>query len=188
MLGLCCSLGFSVVAVCGLLIAVVSLVAAPGFYSTGSTYSLACGVFPDQGSNRCLRHWHWQADSLPLNYQGSPVCGIFRYCIWTLSCGMWGLVPWPGTEPGSLALGVWSLSHWTTREVPVQKFFESWLAAPNVSQTSKPFESSSKSLWGTYTKWSRYKLLKDKLRRVKDFKSLLEQKSIGIRQHQNRSI
>ena len=32
------------------------------------------------------------------------------------SCGIWDLVPWPGTEPGPPALGVRSLSHWT-REV-----------------------------------------------------------------------
>ena len=38
-------------------------------------------------------------------------CGIF-------SCGMGNLVPWPGVEPGPPALGAWSLSHWTTREVP----------------------------------------------------------------------
>ena len=31
---------------------------------------------------------------------------------------MWDLVPWPGFEPGPSALRVWSLSHWTTREVP----------------------------------------------------------------------
>ena len=34
------------------------------------------------------------------------------------SCGMWDLVPWPGIEPCPLALRVWSLSHWATREVP----------------------------------------------------------------------
>ena len=28
------------------------------------------------------------------------------------------LVLWPGIKPGPLALGVWSLSHWTTKEVP----------------------------------------------------------------------
>ena len=28
---------------------------------------------------------------------------------------MWDLVPWPGIEP---ALGAWSLSYWTTREIP----------------------------------------------------------------------
>ena len=36
----------------------------------------------------------------------------------SLSCGMWDLVLWPGIEPGPPALGVWSLSHWITREVP----------------------------------------------------------------------
>ena len=35
-----------------------------------------------------------------------------------LSCSMQDLVPWPGIEPGPGALGAWSLSHWTTREVP----------------------------------------------------------------------
>ena len=30
-----------------------------------------------------------------------------------LSWGMWDLVPWPGR-----ALGAWSLSHWTSKEVP----------------------------------------------------------------------
>ena len=31
---------------------------------------------------------------------------------------MWDLVPWPGVEPGPPVLGP-SLSHWTTREVPI---------------------------------------------------------------------
>ena len=31
----------------------------------------ACGIFPDQGWNLCLLHW--QADSLPLSLQGSPI-------------------------------------------------------------------------------------------------------------------
>ena len=31
---------------------------------------------------------------------------------------MQDLVPWPRIEPGPPALGAWSLSHWTTREVP----------------------------------------------------------------------
>ena len=48
---------------------------------------------------------------------------IFKYtciCLATLglSCGIWDLVPWAGIKPGSPALGVQSLSHWTTREVP----------------------------------------------------------------------
>ena len=40
------------------------------------------------------------------------------YSIWTLSYSMWGLVPWPGIEPGPPALRAPSLSHWTTRGVP----------------------------------------------------------------------
>ena len=40
----------------------------------------------------------------------------------TLSCGMWALVPWPGIEPWPPALGAWSLSHWTTKEVPDIRF------------------------------------------------------------------
>ena len=54
-----------------------SAVAAPALSSTGSTavahrfsYSVACGIFPDQGLNPCLLHW--QADSLPLSHRRSP--------------------------------------------------------------------------------------------------------------------
>ena len=36
----------------------------------GLSHSVACGIFPDQGSNLCLLHW--QADSLPPNHQESP--------------------------------------------------------------------------------------------------------------------
>ena len=36
----------------------------------------------------------------------------------TLRCGTWDLVCSPGIKPGPSALGAWSLSHWTTREVP----------------------------------------------------------------------
>ena len=39
----------------------------------GPSWSAACGIFPDQGSNPCPLHW--QADSQPLRHQGSPaVC------------------------------------------------------------------------------------------------------------------
>ena len=34
------------------------------------------------------------------------------------NCGMWDLGPWSGIRLGPPALGVWSLSHWTTRVVP----------------------------------------------------------------------
>ena len=36
----------------------------------GPSCSVACGIFPDQGSNPCPLHW--QADSQPLLHQGSP--------------------------------------------------------------------------------------------------------------------
>ena len=36
----------------------------------GPSWSAACGIFPDQGSNPCPLHW--QADSQPLRHQGSP--------------------------------------------------------------------------------------------------------------------
>ena len=40
----------------------------------------------------------------------------------SLICGLWDLVPWPGIEPGSPALGTWSLSHWATREAHFYSF------------------------------------------------------------------
>ena len=50
--------------------------------------------------------------------------GIFSCGMWDLfSWGMRDLVPWPGMKPGPPALGVWSLNHWTTREVPRQALF-----------------------------------------------------------------
>ena len=46
---------------------------------------------------------------------------IFSCGIWTLSWGEWDPV---GIEPGPPALRVWSLSHWTTREVrPLSAFW-----------------------------------------------------------------
>ena len=43
---------------------------------------------------------------------------VFHLAACGLSYGMWDLVPGPGIEPRSPALGVQSLGHWTTREVP----------------------------------------------------------------------
>ena len=40
------------------------------------------------------------------------------YGIFNLHCSTWDLVPLQGIEPRPPALGVWSLSQWTTREVP----------------------------------------------------------------------
>ena len=45
----------------------------------------ACGIFPDQGSNPCSLHW--QADSQPLHYQGSPENNFFLWDFnWFMEC------------------------------------------------------------------------------------------------------
>ena len=84
--------------------------------------------------------------------------GIFSCSIQTLSCSMWDLVPWPGIEPGPRALGVWNLSHWTTREVPVMYIltFIPLLyivcAFPVINCTFLSF-SRFRVLWLQDTKW-----------------------------------
>ena len=50
--------------------------------------------------------WLWHVGWL----SSVAACGIF-------GCSIWNLVPCPGVEPRPPALGAWSLSHWTTREV-----------------------------------------------------------------------
>lgn len=71
-----------------------------------------------------------------LRHTGSVIlcvtCKIFSCGRRTLSCGAWDQVPRPEFEPGPPALGAWSLSHWTTREVPSRLFsflllFTFWL-------------------------------------------------------------
>ena len=66
--------------------AVASLVA-PGLQSVGSVvvvHGLSCsaahGIFSDQESTLCLLPW--QADSLPLSYQGSPAYTYFLRSAW----------------------------------------------------------------------------------------------------------
>ena len=60
-----------------------SVVAAPGLWSTGPTAvahwlscSVACGIFPGQGSNPC--QGSKQVYSLPLSHQGSPPLSILN--------------------------------------------------------------------------------------------------------------
>ena len=63
-----------------------------------------------------FRLWYGMWESLVAK------CGIFSCGMWTLSWGKWDLVPWWGIEPRPLAMGVWSLSHWATREIPTHGF------------------------------------------------------------------
>ena len=54
--------------------------------------------------------------SLPPHLQWVLVVArrIFSCGMWTLSCSTWDLIPWAGIKLGLRALGVQSLSHWTT--------------------------------------------------------------------------
>ena len=67
-------------------------------------------------------------------------CRIFSCGIQTLCCNMWDLVPRPGMELGPLALGVWSPSHRTTREVPEIKHVDQSVSARHLlcGDTSMP--------------------------------------------------
>ena len=46
----------------------------------GPSRSVACGIFPDQGSNLCPLHW--QADSPPLCHQEAPPS--FSWWVWLM--------------------------------------------------------------------------------------------------------
>ena len=58
------------------------------------------GIFPTQGLNHCLLQLpHWQADSLPLSYLGSP------FMVRVLIKG-----PWPCLPPESLGnMDIWAV-------------------------------------------------------------------------------
>jgi len=85
----------------GLLTAVASLVVERGLWSSGSSSGDtgavlscvgACGIFLDQGSNPCALLW--QADSQPLDHQGSPRRATFDI-LEILFVMDWGLVETP---------------------------------------------------------------------------------------------
>ena len=99
-----------------------------------------------QGSKPCLLHW--QVDSLPPSYQGSPYKHRFTLtclhlsflndahgntsksfsflwfnffgCIPQAVCGIF--VPQPGIKPMPPAVEVWSPNYWTAREVSLTQF------------------------------------------------------------------
>ena len=65
-------------------------------------------------------------------------CGIFSCIMQGLSCSRWDLIPRPGTERLPPALGAWSLSHWTIREVPIFRYWR---------KSYMPFPASSPMLY-----------------------------------------
>ena len=75
--------------------------------------SVACGIFPDQGSNLCLLHK--QAASLPLSHQESPAI-IKNIYIYSFYLSVRGLSRGTGTL--GLHCGVWALSGSTRDLVP----------------------------------------------------------------------
>ena len=64
-------------------------------------------------------NWKWYFFFFLLYWVLVVASRIFNPCcsMQTLSCGMWDLVPQPGINPRPPALGVRSLSHWTTKDV-----------------------------------------------------------------------
>ena len=54
------------------------------------------------------------------------------------------LVPWPGIEPVTPALGACSLNHWTTREIPDHSFLS---AVPHVSSIFPFLNDAAHSTW-----------------------------------------
>ena len=81
---LCGEHRYFLVAVCGFLIAVASLIAEHGLQGTQasvvvahrSSCPVACGIFLDQGWNLCSLHW--QVDSSPVDHQDVPTSVILN--------------------------------------------------------------------------------------------------------------
>ena len=65
----------------------------------------ACGIFLDQGLNLCLLHW--QANSLPLSHQGSPVV------VQSLSRVGLFAAPWTVAHQIPLSMGFSRQEYWS---------------------------------------------------------------------------
>ena len=85
-------------------------------------------------------------------YQGhGTVFLFFRLCICLtalgLSCSVWDLVSQPGIKLQPSALGVWSLSHQATQEVPGKVYVECVIVHKSKQHLLQPLVTSS--LWST---------------------------------------
>ena len=69
----------------------------PGKNTGVGCYILLHGIFLTQGSNPCLLHW--QADSLSLSHQGSPICSSVQFSSVAQSCPTLG-DPMDSSRPG----------------------------------------------------------------------------------------
>lgn len=95
-----------------------------GFEGLGEAPTLQWGVF---GRWNPVPGLDWGGGSM-----AGPEAHALRWCIrpcqvlvvacTVFSCGTWELVTLPGIEPKPPALRTWSLSCWTTREIPKMVF------------------------------------------------------------------
>ena len=104
----------------------------------GPSRSVACGIFPDRGTNPCPLHW--QADSEPLRHQGSPVywfCTLQLY--WNFSLVLtvfwWSLLyVIPHTVPWSFSYRVLRFSFVFDLFVSILRTMESHLGVLKVNR------------------------------------------------------
>ena len=99
-----------------------SVAVVPGLQSSSSivmvhglSCSVACGIFPDQGSNPYFLHW--QTDSLPWSRQRSPLLAFLTHIDLFIHPALW-LEKWfslEGDLGGSAALKMWNLRQITWR-------------------------------------------------------------------------
>ena len=68
---------------------------------------------------------------ISLVFTWCPFSFFLSFFFWLHRVACWILVPRPGIEPTSSALKVWSLHHWTAREVPLMSFFCSRIISRN---------------------------------------------------------
>ena len=93
----------------------------------GPSCSVACGIFPDQGSNPCPLYW--QVDSQPLHHQGSPlIISLFRTRV----------LPW-GSKPLALFTRIGLKKHWqlVTECDQSGSLLGQWGLLENIPTTSK---------------------------------------------------
>lgn len=75
-------------------------------------------MFSSPFFNGSLEYTFWKYLPIYLAAPGFGCCSQDLHGgMWTLSCGMWNLVPRPWIEPQPPVLGAWRLCHWSSREV-----------------------------------------------------------------------
>ena len=110
----------------------------------------ACRVEPGGlGRVEVLKSKYWLVSSHFLQFYfyliNIDLAALGLSCsIRTLSLSIWCLVPWPRIKPRDPALGAWSLSHWTTKNVPLSVVLNVSLLESNqvrywLSRTRFPF-------------------------------------------------